>query len=89
MGEWVDPGLGDYQDMKPDRVRSILIEATRMAHTRMNHYPAWLFTSEVFRVGPKQGLNLCLHAGFDPNRSVRAQGSDAAASAPPPVRTED
>ena len=80
MTQWKDPGLGDYEGMNPDRVRNILIEAAQIAHAHFNHYPAWLFAGEVFRVGPKAGLNLCIHAGLDPNLSVRAQRCDAAGS---------
>ena len=77
MDQWLDPGLGDYGHMDPERVRRLLFEASQMAHVGFNRHPAWLFAGEVFRVGPKVGLNLCLHAGLDPNRSVRAQSREA------------
>src|SRR4051812_19028285 len=70
MGQWQDPGLGDYAGMDADRVRTLLLAAARMAHTQFNAYPAWLFAGEVFRVGPKMAENLCVHAGLDPYLTV-------------------
>ncbi|TDU31827.1 hypothetical protein DFR24_1209 [Panacagrimonas perspica] len=78
MVDWVDPGLGDYEGMNPDRVRHLLFSAAQMAHTGMNNYPAWLFAGEVFRVGPKVGMNLCMHAGLDPSKPLRALRADIA-----------
>ena len=80
MNHLKDPGLGGYEGMNPARVRSVLFDAERIAHTHFNQYPAWLFAGEVFRVGPKAGMNLCIHAGLDPNLSVRAQRSDVVES---------
>lgn len=72
MDHWKDPRLGDYEHMDPDRVRNILLSAARLAHARAMSHPAWLFAGEVFRVGPQVGMNLCVHAGFDPHTCVRA-----------------
>jgi len=67
-----DPGLGDYGHMDAAHVRRVLLQAARMSHTAMKAHPAWLFAGEVFRVGPQIGMNLCIHAGFDPFDCVRA-----------------
>ena len=77
MEQWPDPGLEQYADMTPERVRTVLFEAVSMAHSHFKEYPAWLFTRQVFGVGPKVGLNLCLHAGLDPNLSVFIQRQHA------------
>ncbi|MCC2658379.1 MAG: hypothetical protein K0Q76_3487 [Panacagrimonas sp.] len=69
---WDDPGLGDFGHMGPDRVRDLLLKAARLTHSAGMGHPMWLFASEVFRVGPKVGMNLCVHAGVDPDICVRA-----------------
>ncbi len=80
MGSWKDPGVGDYEGMDADRVRTVLLEAAQMAHAHFNQYPAWLFAGEVFRVGPKMGENLCIRAGLDPYLTVRDHRHSAARS---------
>ena len=68
---WNDPGLGDFGHMRPDQVRLILLKAARLTHAAGMGHPMWLFASEVFRVGPKTGMNLCVHAEVDPELCVR------------------
>jgi len=83
MVHWDDPGLGAYEGMNPDRVRNLLFKAALSAHSNMSNHPAWLFAGEVFRVGPKTGMNLCVHAGLDPSmtlRALQALRADATAS---------
>lgn len=82
MDPWKDPGLGDYEGMDPDRVRTLLLQAAQMAHSQFNAYPVWLFAGEVFRVGPKMGENLCIHAGLDPFLTVRDHLRSPARSGP-------
>ncbi len=77
MKHWKDPGLGDYEGMNPDRVWNVLFEAALLTHTHAHNDPAWLFAGQVFGVGPRVGMNLCIHAGLDPYQSVRAQRADA------------
>ncbi len=72
MGDWTEPGLGAFEGMNPDRVRSLLIRAARMSPTHARTHPVWLFAGEVFRVGPQVGMNLCIHAGLDPFVCVHA-----------------
>ncbi|MGH8516077.1 MAG: hypothetical protein ACREUE_01320 [Panacagrimonas sp.] len=72
MGDWTEPGLGDFEGMNPERVRRILLRAAGMSHTHAKGHPVWLFAGEVFRVGPQVGMNLCIHAGLDPFICVRA-----------------
>jgi hypothetical protein len=69
--EWNDPGLGDFGSMRPDQVRTLLLKAARLTHAVGMSHPMWLFASEVFRVGPKTGMNLCVHAEVDPHICVR------------------
>lgn len=70
--EWDDPGLGDFGHMRPDQVRELLLKAARLTHAAGMSHPMWLFAGQVFRVGPKIGMNLCVHAGLDPHLTVRA-----------------
>ena len=70
--EWNDPGLGDFGHMRPEHVRDLLLRAARLTHAAGQSHPMWLFAGEVFRVGPKVGMNLCVHAGVDPEICVRA-----------------
>jgi hypothetical protein len=76
MDHTTHPGLGAYGHMEPQHVRRVLLQAARLAHTHMKSHPTWLFAGEVFRVGPQVGMNLCIHAGFDPFECVRTLPSD-------------
>jgi hypothetical protein len=69
--DWSDPELGEFGHMRPDQVRDLLLKAARLTHAVGMSHPMWLFASEVFRVGPKTGMNLCVHADVDPHLCVR------------------
>ena len=78
--EWDDPGLGEFGNMPPEQVRNLLLKAARLTHSCGMSHPMWLFAGAVFRVGPKVGMNLCVHAGVDPNICVRSLFADGPAS---------
>lgn len=64
------PGLGYFEGMKPGQVKQIVLNAERIAKRKRD--PAWVFVHNLFGVGSTVAMNLCYHAGIDPDLKVSA-----------------
>ena len=64
------PGLGAFAGMTSQQVRQIILNADRIARRRRD--PAWVFVGNLFGVGSTVAMNLCYHAGIDPDLKVSA-----------------